>query len=770
MVDKHQSWSQHLSRLRKAGRSKTRSNDFDPEIQVEAPSKVQEILVAAPPKVQIVFNKKEKSISRDHHPSAGRYPASPVKEDALDNVFNTVEAYACNGHEARAFTYSHRGRVTLDRYSSIAPRTGPDALDMVFDIVEGYVCNSDATSRVKRKKAMPKVFDQPDWYEVSDKYDQTSEDIRPDEEEKTEKKTLRSKTWTLKKVGKSETRGAVADRIKALEANASTTGENSHPPSPRQNSYRPSNRPVIGERKATVNADEKPPSSPAMKKAKKTLPTHVLCRIGKESQQDHIKALEAIASTTGVKSLLSSARQNSYRPSIRPVKGERKAVVNADEKPPQSPAMKKAKETLPTQVAMATLPTQVVCTIGKESQQETTGLSFVSYYEKEGVFVSKIKPGSKFEGTGLKQGMKIILINGNPCPARVKNVIQIVKDAKCILEITAMADNSIEVVGVEELPVKKQAKIHSSPKVSTREKASVEPEPRRSDESAGFTITNEGSAAEEKEWLGLGFADRFFKTIGCIQQDAIDEDALYKPSIFSGDETIADQTIETDCVSVVSRDDRNIDTDQKSVVSRVHKEVDSDDKSESNLQVPYSKTYTRSRTVHAKVTKSKRRDKLGISFVSFKKRPGVYIYEIYEDSIFQDTMLEPGMKVLYINGESCPDRVSETLAMVKAIQGDLVISAIAPSEDEGKALGNKRELTDANTSKKKDGNVKSRQERRTHHQDKVQTLRSVGAGTRRQYVPSEYREDHRNMYRPKESKGRMVGIIRTWFDPKENRR
>jgi hypothetical protein len=686
MVDKHQSWSQHLSRLRKAGRSKTRSNDFDPEIQVEAPSKVQEILVAAPPKVQIVFNKKEKSISRDHHPSAGRYPASPVKEDALDNVFNTVEAYACNGHEARAFTYSHRGRVTLDRYSSIAPRTGPDALDMVFDIVEGYVCNSDATSRVKRKKAMPKVFDQPDWYEVSDKYDQTSEDIRPDEEEKTEKKTLRSKTWTLKKVGKSETRGAVADRIKALEANASTTGENSHPPSPRQNSYRPSNRPVIGERKATVNADEKPPLSPALKKAKETLPT------------------------------------------------------------------------------------QVVCKIGKESQQETTGLSFVSYYEKEGVFVSKIKPGSKFEGTGLKQGMKIILINGNPCPARVKNVIQIVKDAKCILEITAMADNSIEVVGVEELPVKKQAKIHSSPKVSTREKASVEPEPRRSDESAGFTITNEGSAAEEKEWLGLGFADRFFKTIGCIQQDAIDEDALYKPSIFSGDETIADQTIETDCVSVVSRDDRNIDTDQKSVVSRVHKEVDSDDKSESNLQVPYSKTYTRSRTVHAKVTKSKRRDKLGISFVSFKKRPGVYIYEIYEDSIFQDTMLEPGMKVLYINGESCPDRVSETLAMVKAIQGDLVISAIAPSEDEGKALGNKRELTDANTSKKKDGNVKSRQERRTHHQDKVQTLRSVGAGTRCQYVPSEYREDHRNMYRPKESKGRMVGIIRTWFDPKENRR
>jgi hypothetical protein len=134
---------------------------------------------------------------------------------------------------------------------------------------------------------------------------------------------------------------------------------------------------------------------------------------------------------------------------------------------------------------------------------------------------------------------------------------------------------------------------------------------------------------------------------------------------------------------------------------------------------------------------------------------------MYEDSIFHDTMLEPGMKVLYVNGESCPDRVSETLSMVKAIQGDLVISAIAPSEDEPKDLSNGRELTDANTSKKKNGNVKSRQERRTHHQDNVQTLRLVGGGTRRRYVPSEYREDHRNMYRPKESKGRMVGIIQT---------
>jgi hypothetical protein len=589
MVDKQQSWSQHLSRLRKSGSSRTRYKDFDPEILVEAP-----------PKVQIVINKKEKLKPRDHHPSTGRYPARPVREDALDNVFNTVEAYACNGYEARA-------KVTLDRYSSIASRTEPDALEMVFDTVEGYVCNSDANTRLKRKKAMRKVFHQPDWYEVSDKYDETSEDIRPDEEEKREKKTLRSKTWTLKKVGNSERRSAVADRIKALEANASTTGENSHPPSARKNSYRPSNRP-------TVNADEKTPSSPAMKKAKKTLPT------------------------------------------------------------------------------------QVVCKIIKESQQETTGLSFVSYYEKEGVFVSKIKPGSKFEGTDLKQGMKIIRINGNPCPARVKNVIQIVKTAKCIVEITAMADNSIAVIGVEEPPVKKQAKVQSNPRVSTREKPSVEPEPRRSDEPAGFTITNEGSAAGEKEWLGLGFADRFFKSIGYIQQDAIDEDSLYQPSIFSGDETI-----ETDCVSAVSRDDRNIDIDYKSAVSRVDKEADSDDKLESNSQAPYSKTYTRSRTVHAKVTKRTRRDKLGISFVSFKKRPGVYIYEMYEDSIFHDTMLEPGMKVLYVNGESCPDRVSETLSMVKAIQGDLVISAIAPSEDEPKDLSNGRELTDANTSKKKMG-------------------------------------------------------------------
>lgn len=537
----------------------------------------------APPKVDIFINKKETSKPDNSRP--------PVEEDALDTVFNAVESYVCNHGETGSTCDQPRDE---DRYT-IAPES--DALDVVFDTVETYVCNRKITS------------------EDNDG------------------------AWALKKIGQGEKRGSVADRIRAIEAGkTSATRETSTSPS-RQCSNRPINRIADRNQVTTISRSKKVPYSPVKKKAKKALPT------------------------------------------------------------------------------------QVVCRIRKESQQEATGLSFVSYFEKEGIFVSKIRSGSKFQDTGLKKGMKIIKINGNPCPTRVKNVIQIVKSAKCILEITAVADDSIEIIG-SDVPSKGSAQVKNQRRSTNESKSNgVEEEAASIDD----------TAAGDKEWLGLGFADRFFKSIGYIQQDAIDEDSVNQPSVLSGEETVVTQTREADVQSaaspMVTRDEKT--SVVEAATSSMAKNISPAEKeSESESQEIYRSTYARSRTVHAKVLKRTKKEKLGISFVSFKKRPGVYIYEMYEDSIFQETMLEPGMKVLYINGYPCPDRVSETLLMVKEIQGNLTISALAPSEGEEVITSNV-----AKTGKSSDKRVKPLQQVR-RSQDKLQSLRLIGSEKRRRYVPN----------------------------------
>ena len=79
--------------------------------------------------------------------------------------------------------------------------------------------------------------------------------------------------------------------------------------------------------------------------------------------------------------------------------------------------------------------------------------------------------------------------------------------------------------------------------------------------------------------------------------------------------------------------------------------------------------------VQAKINKQNRKEQLGIHFVSFNERPGVFVYKVLPDSKFQDTSIMAGMKILEINGQKCPERVSETISLLNSIVGDIVVSA-----------------------------------------------------------------------------------------------
>jgi hypothetical protein len=78
----------------------------------------------------------------------------------------------------------------------------------------------------------------------------------------------------------------------------------------------------------------------------------------------------------------------------------------------------------------------------KSHPKEKVGLSFVAFKGNSGIYICKIKEGSKFLGTGLKVGMRVAIINGQPCPKRVGQLMKVLKGAQNKVEIVAEMDRS----------------------------------------------------------------------------------------------------------------------------------------------------------------------------------------------------------------------------------------------------------------------------------------------------------------------------------------
>lgn len=472
-------------------------------------------------------------------------PQAAPEEDVLDRAFNMVQKYACAGEDNQDYRTEYGDRSIHD-FS-----TGPDALDFMFDYLEEFVCTSDNTTRALQGT-------EPYWdhnqFDNADRGHVTGE------------------VWSLRKLGENEKRGSVADRIKALEANSSPTNPS------RTNAMRPTKN--YGSKSGSV--------TPLWKKAIEKAP---------ESRSDvgyisRSKEVEPRRSEAVVPSYTRSATQHCN--GISPSKFQKKQPI------PWPQKLKYAQR-------KPGHPNAVVAKIAKDSPKESSGLSFVSFHEKEGIYISKIRDESKFKETELEQGMKILRINGSPCPRRVKHVVKMVKSANNEVVIEAMKDDSITFVS-NEIP---RSEDGSPAKPSVPEKKKLE------------TSLNEEAPRDGP------------------------------PSECNGEKKGA---------KIFERKESSIS-------------IASLDRSE----IPVK---PKNKKVRARVFKRTIRDKIGISFVSFKKKRGVYVYEMYEDSKFQGTGLEVGMKVLAINDEPCPERVSETLAMVKAIDGELVITAVTPSEED----------------------------------------------------------------------------------------
>lgn len=359
-------------------------------------------------------------------------------------------------------------------------------------------------------------------------------------------------------------------------------------------------------------------------------------------------------------------------PATEPKPYPGRVVVEPEEEPEPTPAVVPAPPELQIPEPLAIEKDPATISIRKSNANERTNLELVSYYEKPGVFVKTIKVGSKFLGTNLQVGMKISRINGESCPPGVKETIDMMRATPDILTLTAV------VVEVEDDDFMFK-EIRSDEFSEKEEEIKEEPgSPPRFATAAWFACFYPGNVAEaadrsmadesrfsrlsrkegmknnvartERDRIGLGLADRVLKQLGVIENDEVDDDSVVLASTF----------------------------DEMSTTFKSNPTLEDDDNTFTTVG---GSTLADSSSIFAKILKKKRRDNVGIHFVSFKKRQGVYVYRIHKDSKFQETDLEPGMKVLSVNGDACPDSVGDTLALVKSVKGELVIEAIYPSNE-----------------------------------------------------------------------------------------
>lgn len=293
-------------------------------------------------------------------------------------------------------------------------------------------------------------------------------------------------------------------------------------------------------------------------------------------------------------------------------------------------------------------PLEVTCRIQKDSERESTGLSFVSYHSKQGIYIAHIKKGSKAEQTELKEGMCLTHLNGQPCPERARDVIQIVKAGNLDLEISAIDGNFEEEASTSD--------------GSEEEDSTTSREERDEMESLDEIISI------NVQQPSMGLVDKFFLNLGCIDMDEIEEHFLDDDDV-----TVRDDE------EIPSEESVTTETPAEDSVTATPLE-ENKPRNDPEKEVPRPKSFVNSRKIiHADVTKTSTKDKLGLSFVTFKSKRGVYIHKIHDKSKCQGTGLEPGMKVLYINGDPAPHRVSELLKLIKTVRGDLIISAISIS-------------------------------------------------------------------------------------------
>jgi len=146
--------------------------------------------------------------------------------------------------------------------------------------------------------------------------------------------------------------------------------------------------------------------------------------------------------------------------------------------------------------------------IVKSSPDQKLGLALKNSTTQSGIFISKIDDDGVFAGTELKEGMKVLSINGVSCltDTNVKQAIALVKDAPTTLTIVAHATTVVPP------PAVVQERTQQS---KQEQQAEEEEEEKKEQEGAGaaaegLVVDDDDHPSDEK-----GIIDKIFATCIC---------------------------------------------------------------------------------------------------------------------------------------------------------------------------------------------------------------------------------------------------------------
>lgn len=296
----------------------------------------------------------------------------------------------------------------------------------------------------------------------------------------------------------------------------------------------------------------------------------------------------------------------------------------------------------------------VIVTMFKKTRFDTLGFRPQHLYGRTGIYIAEIVDNSKAANTKLRTGMKILTINGKPCPDTEKKTIDKLSQLTGYVSIKA----------VPEAP-------HSE---------------------VSSTMDD------------IAFAMKYLFTGGGNVVDDSTKGGASTMSYFGGDESTLDISTVLDTVADDDDDDEaeyDDDTAASSVapaspaapiksknvapapVPQKKKEVATTRSKKSrgtttnnDTEVDYVELARQPETRYELVfdIKKRRGEWVGLSLMRNNDWPGVYIEQVDPRSKFAKTQLTQGMKLVEINGKPCPDDLRKAIYLIFDTDGTLELT------------------------------------------------------------------------------------------------
>ncbi|CAJ1949464.1 unnamed protein product [Cylindrotheca closterium] len=285
-------------------------------------------------------------------------------------------------------------------------------------------------------------------------------------------------------------------------------------------------------------------------------------------------------------------------------------------------------------------------TMFKKTKFETLGLCPQHVYGRTGIYIVDIVEGSKSANTKLRSGMKILTINGKPCPDTVERTINMLSNLEGYVSIKAVPEAPYSAVS---------------------------------------------SSIED-----IAFAMRYLFTGGGIAEEdnkVSGDNSTTTPYVLGDDSTIGTNTYrEARAVARAKEQEEDDDVDDETMSMSMSENVSIPSK-KSNTAVarvaaaaPPLKRMTneidyvelaRQQQKHYELVfdiKKRRGEWVGLSLMRNADWPGVYIEHIDPRSKFASTQLAHGMKLVEINGQACPDDLRQAIYKIFDTNGRLELT------------------------------------------------------------------------------------------------